>query len=75
MPKANNKVNNTNQSLKINTPLLAGLIVMTVVGVVAFLLQLKAAPKMAWAGYLLSFWYVLALAMMATVFIGIFFNC
>jgi len=72
MPKANNRVNNTNQSLKINTSLLAGLIALTVVGVAVFLLQLKTAPKMAWAGYLLSFWYVLALAMMATVFMGIF---
>jgi len=72
MPKANNEVNNTNQSLKISTPLLAGLIALTIAGAVAFLLQLRVAPKMAWAGYLLSFWYVLALAMMATVFTGIF---
>lgn len=66
------KVNNTNQSLKINPVLLLGLLALTVAGVAAFLLQLKSAPKMAWAGYLLSFWYVLALAMMATVFTGIF---
>jgi hypothetical protein len=66
------KVNNTTQNLKINPALLLGLLALTVAGAAAFLLQLKSAPKMAWAGYLLSFWYVLALAMMATVFTGIF---
>jgi hypothetical protein len=66
------KVNNANQQLKINPLLALGLSAMTIIGIAVFFVTLKQNPKLAWAGYLLSFWYVLALAMMATVFIAIF---
>ena len=60
------KINGANQNLKINPLLALGLSAVSVIGVAAFLITLKQNPKLAWAGYLLSFWYVLALAMMAT---------
>ncbi len=66
------KAINTNQNLKINPLLALGLSAMSVIGIAVFLITLKQNPKLAWASYLLSFWYVLALAMMATVFIAIF---